>query len=136
MGDSVKLLENCIKRIRVLPHQISLLTLVIVAILLAQSARDTVIQAITASYRIAGQTTGEIGCFIMETMRLVPSNVAGARVSRFPRRKRGINSRASVVRRRSRRWYLGFKSELFTLFPTSCQSSPIYVWHIRRERKE
>lgn len=72
-----------------------------------------------------GETaTGEIGCFIMETMRLVSSNVAGARVSRFPRRKRGINSRASVVRRRSRRWYLAFKPELFTLFPTSRHSSP------------
>lgn len=63
----------------------------------------------------------------METMRLVPSNVTGARVSRFPRRKRGINSRASVVRRRSRRWYLAFKSELFTLFSTS----PVTRRHLR-----
>lgn len=57
-------------------------------------------------------------------MRLVPSNVAGARDSRFPRRKRGINSQASALRRRSRRWYLAFKSELFTLFPTSRHSPP------------
>lgn len=79
-------------------------------------------------YHVAGQTaTGEIGCFIMETMRLVPSNVTGARVSRFPRRKRGINSQASVVRRRSRRWYLAFKSELFTLFSTS----PVTRRHLR-----
>lgn len=67
----------------------------------------------------------------METMRIVSSNVAGARVSRFPRRKRGINSRALVVRRR---WYFAFKSELFTLFPTS-RHSPPFTYNISGEKR-
>jgi len=58
-----------------------------------------------------------------------------ARVSRFPRRKRGINSRALVVRCHSRRWYF-VQVGIIYVIPDEPSLATIYIRHIERERKK